>query len=64
MADLPDYEREYSHQIDYEATLNQIDQVYNDLVEYEATLDQAYNDLLTQEEILNESVIADNEATL
>ena len=64
MLDSPDYEREYSHQIDYEATINQIDQVYNDLIEYEASLDQAYNDLLIQEETLNESFIAENEATL
>ena len=33
-------------------------------MDYEASLDLAYNDLLTQEEALNESIIADNEAYL
>ena len=47
--------------IDYEAVLNQIDQAYTNLMEYEADLDGVYNGLLDQEETLNESIIADNE---
>ena len=50
--------------IDYEAVLNQIDQAYTNLMEYEADLDGVYNGLLDQEETLNESIIADNEETI
>ena len=56
--DYPDYEREFSHSIDYEEAINQLQDNYNKLAEYSQELERQYNEI---ENLMNGSSIDTSE---